>query len=223
MHILRGWVIGIACFWAVSVWAQPSGSKYLEGQGSAAVVLAHGRGSGPDSKVVGPLRRSMHRELGFHTLSLQMPTVAGNDFNDYAATFPQAYQVIQSAIDFLVKEKGVTRIYLMGHSMGARMTTSFLAERPHPAVRGYIGVGMLQGGGAPLDTNHNVRRLRVPVIDVYADRSPKDLSSAENRKSLVSETYRQVRIEGADHSFRGYEASLAANVIAWLKEQERKR
>ncbi len=220
MRAFRFGIVAISCFWATQAGAQPPGSEYLQGETGAAVVLAHGRGSGPDSKVVGPLRRSIHRELGFHTLSLQMPTVPGNDFADYAATFPRAHKIIQEAIDFLAREKGVTRIYLMGHSMGARMTTSFLAGRSPPAVRGYIGVGMLQGGGAPLDTNQNVRRVRVPVLDVYADRSPKDLNSAENRKSLVSDTYRQVCIEGAGHGFRGHEAALAASVIAWLKEQE---
>lgn len=216
-------IVAAACLWSGFTWAQPPGSEYLEGKGTTAVVLAHGRGGRPDSKVVGPLRRSLHRELGIHTLSLQMPTVSGNDFNAYPSTFPEAYRIIQAAIDFLTKEKGVTRVYLLGHSMGARMTTSFLVEHPHPAVAGFIGVGLLQGGGAPMDANQNIRRVRVPIIDVYADRSPKDLSSAEDRKSLVSATYRQVLIKGAEHSFQGYEAQLAAGIVDWLREQEGKK
>lgn len=204
--------------------AQPSGSALLEGkETTTAVVLAHGIGGGPDSQVVGQLRKAVNSELGLHTLSLQMPVLPGKDFRAYAATFPEAHKTLQAAIDYLTKEKGVKRIYLMGYSMGARMTTSFLAEQPHPAVVGYIGVGVLEGGGSPLDANQNIRRLRVPVIDVYADKTPLDLKSAENRQSLVSDGYRQVRIEGAEHSFRGQESRMTQAVITWLKEQEQKK
>lgn len=204
--------------------AQPSGSELLQGkETTTAVVLAHGIGGGPDSKVVGPLRKAINNELGFYSLSLQMPVLPGKDFRAYAPAFPDAYQTIQSGIDYLTKEKGVKRIYLMGYSMGARMTTAFLAEQPHPAVVGYIGVGVLEGGSEPLDANQNIRRVRLPVIDVYADSTPLDLRSAENRQSLVSDSYKQIRIKGANHSFQGYDSQLAQAIIAWLKEQEHKQ
>jgi dienelactone hydrolase len=122
----------------------------------------------------------------------------------------------------LTKEKGVKRIYLMGYSMGARMTSAFLAEQPHPTVVGFIGVGVLEGGGEPLDANQNVRRVHVPVLDVYADGTPLDLKSAGNRQSLISDSYKQIRIEGANHSFKGYDSRVAQIIIAWLKEQEQK-
>jgi dienelactone hydrolase len=152
-----------------------------------------------------------------------MPALSGKDFRAYAPAFPDAYKTIQTAIDYLTKEKGVKRIYLMGYSMGARMTSAFLAEQPHHAVVGFIGVGMLEGGGEPLDANQNIRRVRLPVIDVYADSTPLDLRSAENRQSLVSDSYKQICIEGATHSFQGYDSQVAQVIIAWLKEQEQKR
>jgi hypothetical protein len=103
------------------------------------------------------------------------------------------------------------------------MTSSFLAEHPHPAMVGYIGVGLLEGGGNPLDANQNIRRVRLPVLDVYADKTPLDLRSAEKRRSLVSDSYRQVRIEGAEHSFRGHESEMTQAVVAWLKEPGQKK
>ncbi len=214
-----------AVFLLVSnAYAQPSGSELLEGkETTTAVILAHGRGGGPDGKVVGPLRRAINRELGLYTLSLQMPALAAKDFRDYAPVFPEAYKSIQSAIDYLIKEKSVKRIYILGYSMGARMTSAFLAANPHPAVVGFIGVGLLKGGGEPLDANANVRRIHLPVIDLYADGTPLDLDSAKERQSLVSDSYRQIRITGAEHSFQGYDARLAQEIIAWLKEQEPKR
>lgn len=204
-------------------YAQPSGSALLQGKETAtAVILAHGVGAGPDAKVVGPLRRAINDGLGFYTLSLQMPVLPGKDFRAYASVFPDAYRTIQAAIDYMTKEKGVKRIYLLGYSMGARMTTAFLAEQPHPAVVGFIGVGVLEGGGEPLDANRNLRRVHLPVLDVYADKTSLDLRSAENRQTLISDSYRQMRVEGADHSFQGFDAEVAEVIISWLKEQEQK-
>lgn len=215
----------IASFaWAFSAGAQMPQGEFLEARGAtAAVILAHGRAQGPDSQVVGPLRRAINKEVGLYTLSLQMPVLATQDYRAYAATFPDAYKILQSAIDFLSNEKGVKRIYVMGYSMGARMTTAFLAGHENSAVVGYIGVGVLQGGGDLLDANLNIQKLKVPIIDIYADSTPLDLSSAQNRKSLVGDRYKQVQMHGSNHSFSGYEGALSEAVVAWLKERERKQ
>jgi len=203
------------------VTAQMPNGEFIEVKGAtAAVVLAHGRAQGPDGLVVAPLRRAIAKEAGLHTLSLQMPVLATPDYLAYASTFPDAYETLQAAITFLSTEKGVKRIYVLGYSMGARMTTGFLAARETPPVVGYIGVGVLQGGGEPLDANINIHKLHLPVLDLYADATPLDLSSAENRRALVGAQYRQVRITGANHSFKGYESVLSQTAVAWLREQE---
>lgn len=204
--------------------AEAPAGEYLEAKGAtAAVILAHGRGQGPDGQVVGALRHAINREAGLHTLSVQLPVLATRDYLAYAATYPDAYKTFQSAIDYLTKEKGIKRIYIMGYSLGARMTTSFLATRPVPEVVGYIGVGVLEGGGELLDANLNIHKLNVPVIDLYADSTPLDLTSAENRKAWVGDRYKQVRIRGANHSFRGYDSALAEAIVAWIREMEPKR
>jgi len=218
------WVgFGLLFFGAVVYANMPKG-EYLEGKDSkVAVILAHGRGLYPDSQVVGPLRKSINKELGFHTLSLQMPVVAAaktpDQFQEYLPTFPDAYKTIQAGINFLKKEKGVERIYLMGYSMGGRMTTGFLAQNPDSGVVGYIGVGLLGGGEEPLNTNLNLKKVKLPVIDIHADSGP-DAKGAEFRKQFVSDRYTQVVVSGAKHDFRGYEGQIAAAVIAWLKQQE---
>lgn len=214
---------GLLFFGAVAYADMPKG-EYLEGKDSrVAVILAHGQGMYPDSQVVGPLRKSINKELGFHTLSLQMPVIGGanspDKYLDYASTFPEAYKTIQAGIDFLKKEKGVERIYLMGYSMGGRMTSGFLAQNPDSGVVGYIGVGLLAGGPEPLNTNLNLKKVKLPVIDIYADSGP-DTKSAEFRKPFVSDRYTQVVISGAKHDYRGYEGQVATAVIAWLKQQE---
>ncbi len=218
-------LLGVALFFVGAVvYAQMSRGAYLEGRDSkVAVILAHGQGLDPDSHVVGPLRRAINKELGFHTLSLQMPVIPGKPsperFQEYASTFPEAYKIIQAGIDFLKKEEGVERIYLMGYSMGGRMTTGFLAQNPDSGVIGYIGVGLLGGGEEPLNTNLNLKKVQVPVIDIHGD-SDREARSAEFRKAFVSGRYKEVVISGAEHDYRGYDDQIAMAVIGWLKQLE---
>ena len=198
--------------------------KYLEGKGSkVAVILAHGRGQSPNGNVVGSLRRAIHKELGFHTLSLQMPDTSNGLLRsqEVAAAFPKAYQRIQAAIDFLKKEKGADRIYLMGHGMGGRMTSAFIVNYPDAGVVGFIGVGLLGGRKEPLNANLNLRKVKIPVIDIYAENDG-DAKAAALREPLVSEQFVQVPISGAKHNYRGYEKQIADAVIGWLKKQEGK-
>jgi pimeloyl-ACP methyl ester carboxylesterase len=226
MPSVRQFFAAALCVFVVSAMAQMPKGEYLEGKDSkVAVILAHGQGLDPDAMVVGPLRRSIHKELGFHTLSLSMPTLAGAKtlelFEEYESTFPDAYGRIQAAIDFLRKEKGVERIYLMGHSMGGRMTSAFLANHPDAPVIGFIGVGLLAGGKEPLNTNLNLRKIKIPVIDVYAE-NDRDAKSAEFRRPFVSDRFLQVPVPGAKHDYRGYEKFVADAVNGWLKKQEAK-
>lgn len=224
MTTVARWCAVLFCLAGATARADMPKGEYLEGRDSrVGVILAHGQGLDPDSQVVGPLRRAINKELGFHTLSLQMPVLPGarsaDRLPEYAATFPDAYKAIQAGIDFLKKERGVERVYLMGYSMGGRMTSAFLAQAADPGVVGFIGVGLLGGGTEPLNTNLNLRKVKLPVIDVHADSDP-DAASAAFRKPFVSDRYTQVVIAGARHDYRGYDDQVAQAVLAWLKRQE---
>ena len=222
MSLLKSLILVCSCFLATHVTAQMPQGEYLDGKDSkVGVVLAHGRGNSPDGNVVGPLRRGINKDLGFHTLSLRMPDPGADspDSPELAAAFPEAYQRIQFAIDYLKTQKGVERIYLMGHSMGGRMTTGFLANNPTAPVVGFIGVGLTAGGKEPVNTNLNLRKVKIPVVDVYGD-NEMDAKAASFRKQLVSETYVQFEIPGAKHDYRGYEKPVSDIVIEWLKRQE---
>jgi uncharacterized protein len=235
---LHPFVIGVlmsvllAPAWA----AQPEGAYLDGGKSTVGVILLHGRHGGrgsAESEVVNPLRIALHDRLGVHTLSLEYPQTAGSrSAQDEAANFPAAYQRIDEAIAFLTGEKGVTRIYLMGHSLGTRITIGYLATHPVPALRGYIGVGIYGSGrcvdGAfdPLATLCNLETLlrnnpALPILDVVAMDNPKDVAFADGRSKLVSPTYRQVRIAGADHNFVRKEGEMLDAVTGWLKQQTR--
>lgn len=198
---------------------KPSGSVYLDGgDNQSALILAHGRGKYPIWKVVNPLRIGVHEELGFHTLSLQMP----NDYKNwkkYALDFPEAYGIINKAIKFLKEEKGIATIYLMGHSMGSRMATSFMSENPNAPISGLIIAGCRNNGIHPLSCDENLQGINIPVLDIWGGNNDKDIDSASDRKSFISQIYKQVEIPGANHKFDGYEDEFVSAVVDWLQAQ----
>lgn len=224
MKMLRSIFLALAGFVALGAAAQAPQGEYLDGKDSkVAVILAHGRGNSPNGNVVGSLRNVIHKDLGFHTFALSMPDPRADspDSPELAAAFPEAYQRIQAAIDYLKRDKQVERIYLMGHSMGGRMTSGFLAANPEVGAVGFIGVGLTAGGKEPVNTNLNLRKVKIPVLDVYGD-NEMDARAASFRKPMVSDRFVQVEIPGAKHDYRGYDKPVADAVIAWLKKQEGK-
>jgi len=199
--------------------AIPPGSAYLDGKGNShALILCHGRGKNPTWKVVNPLRNGVHANLGWHTLSLQMPAEDKN-WKKYADDFPFAFEVIKQGIEFLQKQKGVTRIYLMGHSMGSRMASAFVAEQPHSPINGLIVAAIRNNGDYPLDGKQNLERVSIPVLDIWGGGDSKDYDAAKERKRLISASYTQVEIPGANHKFDGYDDEFVAAVVSWLKMQ----
>ena len=200
---------------------EPSGSAYLDGGTSKiGVILCHGRGQHPTWKVVDPLRKGIHEKLGYHTLSLQMPAEK-KKLEAYAGDFPRAHKEIDAGIAFLRDERKVERIYLMGHSMGSRMATLYLASNPKAPIVGFIGVGIRNGGGEPLDSNANLRHVALPVVDVYGDGGDGvDMKHAGARSGMVSGRYKQVLIPGASHTFDHHEREMVQAVIDWLSDRQ---
>jgi len=193
---------------------------YLDGEGSTVgVVLCHGRGKHPTWFVVDPLLKGVHEQLGYHTLSIQMPT--GGSWRDYDVLFPDAYRRITAAIRYLKQEKKVKKVFLMGHSMGSRMAAAFLKEHTDAGVAGFIGVGMRSNGDPPLDAETSLRMVNLPVLDVYGDGGDgEDAVHAVSRKDMVSDRYQQAFIPGAGHKFKKHEEELVDAVVSWLRKQE---
>lgn len=211
----------ISLFMSASVMADKlKGSAYLDGgSNKAALILAHGRGKHPTWKVVDPLRKGINEKLGYHTLSLQMPN-EDKKWKKYASDFPAAYQSIKDGIRYLKEEKGVTTIFLMGHSMGSRMASAFVAENPDQPIAGLIVAGCRNNGGKPLSCEESLRNVVIPVLDIWGGKDGKDSNAASDRKGLISGNYQQVKISGANHKFKGHEGKFVSSVADWLKAQQ---
>lgn len=208
-------------FISASAFAEkPDGSVYLDGGDSTfGLILAHGKGKSPTWLVVDPVRKGIHKELGYHTISLQMPTGYSN-WKEYADGFPKAYETIEEAITYLKNEKGVSKIYLFGHSMGSRMASAFVSENPNSRLSGLIVAGCRNNGGKPLACDQNLEGITLPVLDIWGGKNGKDSKAASGRKGMASATYTQVEISGANHKFEGHEGELVDAVAKWLKKQK---
>ena len=200
--------------------ASPESSVYIDGgDNKNGVILAHGKGKHPTWLVVDPLRKGINKQLGYHTISLQMPT-GYSHWKEYAEGFPDAYQSIKEAIAYLKNEKGVTRVFLIGHSMGSRMASAFVSKNNNHGLEGLVVAGCRNNGGYPLSCNQNLQGVNIPVLDIWGGNNDKDSRSASERSEMVSETYTQVEITGANHKFEGDEDKRVDAVASWLKSQE---
>lgn len=195
----------------------PDGAAYLDGGTiKSGLILCHGRGKNPTWKVVDPLRKGAHEKLGFHTLSIQMPN---NDkyWKEYPKDFPEAYNRIKEAIRFLKQEKGVNKIFLMGHSMGGRMASAYLAQNGEDDVAGLIIAGCRNNGGGVLNCMDNLQDLHLPTLDIWGGGSHKDVDAANEREIFQSDTYTQIEIPAANHKFDDYETEFVDAVLEWIK------
>jgi len=180
------------------------------GAAAGGMVVVHGLGVHPDWGLIGGLRTGL-AEAGFVTLSMQMPVLAANATrDDYAAVLPEAADRIGVAVDYL-RAKGVKKIAIVSHSLGASMANAFLARPGAPAIEAWAPVGMFGAFAvAPKE----------PVLDVVAETEiPPVSASAPARIPALTRNAcsRQVVIAGADHYFEYRQKELVAAIAEFLR------
>jgi pimeloyl-ACP methyl ester carboxylesterase len=196
----------------------PEKALYLEGESDKGIILAHGKGMHPDFKVVKPLRIALNEDLDFHSLSLQMP-INHKDYAAFEAEQPRVDAMIDRAIAFL-KERGVKTVYLMGHSLGAGMTSGYLASHPDAPVAGYIAVGCRGNKSRVISCSDNMPKIKIRVLDVWGRANEADERFAKTRAKLVGPEYEQYGIDGANHVLDGAEGFFVDAVETWLEEED---
>lgn len=173
------------------------------------VVVVHGMGIHPDWGMVGTLRQRLY-DLGFTTLSIQMPVLAADAKAEaYTAVFPEAAERLQLAVAFL-KEKEHSRIVIVSHSNGSRMSRVYMATNPAD-VNAWVALSLTQG-----DTFDGVKS---PILDLYGEKDlPHVLSSVAKRKASLKDnaTSTQVMIPNADHFFDKQETAMVKAVKDFL-------
>lgn len=195
-----------------------------DGSADRAVILLHGIGAHPDwPEVISPLRSNLP-DHGWATLSIQMP-ILGNEATteEYAPLFDEVAPRVDAAARFLL-DKGSETVVLLGHSLGASMAATYLANGERPGIDGLVAISM--GVASEQEEQMNgvkaLEKITVPVLDIYGSRDLDSVLGALQKRSKASHVaknadYRQLQIEGADHFFLGLEDALTRRVYGWLK------
>lgn len=185
-------------------------------------IVVHGIGIHPNwEQVVKPLRIGLP-DHGWHTLSIQVP-VLHNDAEgaDYAPLMKDVPARIQASIDYL-NEKGVKDVVIVAHSLGAAMSSYYLANTPDTPVKAYVGIGM--NGTTKIDDMNNavsLQKMKLPVLDLYGSNDLEGIiKSADKRAEGAKENkgFSQQKVEGADHFFNDKDDELVDVVASWLNK-----
>ena len=221
-----------------AVWLKVKQDKFLAlytpaAKPEGAVILMHDAGLNPDwPDVISPLRRELPGH-GWTTLSLQMPLLPQNaPLTAFGPIMDETPQRIRAGIEFL-RGKGIRRIVLIGHDMGAAMGTVFLASAAKHGVAGFVGIAMnapvLNGTLNTLDprlyTPNALAKLTLPILDIYGGQDVSTVTgSAPERLAAASKAgnknYEQELFPEANHYFMNHDHELVARVAKWLEKFE---
>jgi pimeloyl-ACP methyl ester carboxylesterase len=195
--------------------ASPSGRKFLaiwtpSAKAAAGVIVVHGLGVHPDWGLINPLRSQL-AEQGYATLSVQMPVASKEVRGDrYPPLFPEAAERLRAAVAHL-RARGMKKIAIVSHSMGARMTNHFLNDAD-ARIDAWVAIG-LQGEFTGPAT------LKAPVLDLYGELDQPAVIEGAPARAAVLRNLRgsgQVQVAGADHFFAGMETELVRRVRLFL-------
>jgi dienelactone hydrolase len=176
-----------------------------------AVIVAHGRGWSPDYELYGILRTKL-AEAGYTTLAIQLPVLDGTaKLVDYIATYPDARERFQLAVDFL-KSRGYGKIAIVSHSLGASMANQYLIKTDDDSVKAWVFVGIING-------LEEMYRIKVPVLDVFGslDWDVTRWGADERRAQILKIAGSgQVVVPQAQHFFEGKEDVLVRTITEFL-------
>jgi hypothetical protein len=213
------------------VWLEANGREFLgiyteADDARAAVVILHGRGFHPDwADTVNPLRVGL-AELGYNTLSIQMPVLEkDSSYYDYLPIFDFAHARIEAGIRYL-RDNDNSKIVLLAHSCGVHMSMDWIRDKGDRDIDAYIGLGM----GAtdyrqPMREPFPLAQMQIPVLDLYgANEYPAVMRGAPERKAMIEAAgnahSRQAMLPEADHYFTDQGDALVSAVADWLGQLE---
>lgn len=211
------------------------------------VILLHDQGAHPDwPGVIQTLRRELPR-YGWSTLSLELAALDGSDKPALEQLFDSTPARIEAAIVAMGERNISNLVVIghgVGATVAADYIVKKSSEQFQGLIA--IGMDGSPAADEAFDGAHLLRKLKTRIYDIYggrdlatvvksADRREQTvISSAKpdqksthlraidvaknfNQENAKQISYRQLRIEGADHQFWGYEKLLLSRVVGWLR------
>ena len=169
----------------------------------------------PDWGLINILRTRL-AEQGYATLSVQMPVLeAEAKADEYPPLFPEAAERLAAGVAFL-RGRGLKKVAIVSHSMGARMTDHFLASAGDGRIDAWVAIGLSGEFAAPA-------AFKAPVLDLYGEKDYPAFIGARERAAAIRKVRGsgQVRVAGADHFFAGMETELVRQVKLFLDNRLR--
>ena len=159
-------------------------------------------------------------------ISIEMPILPNEaEYDKYKPLFPEIAPRINAGIAFL-KSKGIKRIIIIGHSMGATMAGHYMATNPGAEVQALVGIGVsgLLFNDPKLDFIQSLKKIKKPGLEISgSDDLPEVFETmalkAKTAKESGNKHYRQINIDGANHFLVGKEDELVDVVDNFLKMQ----
>jgi pimeloyl-ACP methyl ester carboxylesterase len=200
----------------LALYAQPTQA------GTRGIILLHGRGVHPAWGFIDSLRADL-TEAGYHTLSLQLPILEANaPFGAYGKTMPEAFERIDAGIEYL-KQKGVQRILLLGHSTGSMTAVAYIAKHPQAPVTGIVAIGLstFPNGPDSMQPATMLQSVHIPVLDIFGSNDLHEVLSYTDARRKAAQSagnkgYSAVRVTGANHFFTDQYETLKKHVLDWL-------
>ncbi len=195
------------------VYLEAKGHKFLSlhteaPNAKAGVVIVHGIGVHPEHGLIGVLRSRL-ADLGYTTLSIQMPILAVEaDAKAYQPLFPEAAARIKTAAKYL-QDKGNKKVAIVSHSLGSAMTKSYFRNNADSPFAAWVSIGFL---------SDNYDGVKLPIYDLYGGSDlPAVVKGADGRKkTLVNARSAQTMAPRMDHFFTGYDDDLVKYVSEYL-------
>ena len=176
-----------------------------------AVIIAHGRGWGPDFELYGALRTKL-ADAGYSTLSIQLPVLPGTaKIGDYLPLFPDSNERFAVAVAWL-RAQGHRQVAIVSHSLGATMANQYLITTPQPAVDAWVFVSIVNG-------LEDMFRIKIPVLDVFGtlDWQVTRYGAEERRAQILRNAGSgQVIVQGAEHFFEQQTDELTQVIASFL-------
>jgi len=183
------------------------------------VILLPEAGWRADAGLMRVLRRVLPGH-GWGTLSLQLPVLEPEARREeYLGLLPEAAARLETAVK-VMKGEGMRNIALAGHGFGALTLLRYLGGEPDEAVRAVVLLSPWWPGNMIRQLQQWLRKVTIPVLDVRAERDAREVLQSAVRRHLILKGrsgYRQWRITGVGHRYRGREVWLAERIYGWLQ------
>lgn len=175
-------------------------------------VIVHGLGVHPNwDAVVKPLRVGL-TEHNLNTLSIQMPVLSIGEKAQYLEMSDYSNSRLLATEKFL-EENNLSPDTLIAHSIGASMSSNYLANSKSTKFKNFVAIGMSE------DTSADLSKIKLPILDLFGSddhEGVKDLNNLKKNATLNSVSYSQAVVDGANHFFDNQNEILVDVVGGWI-------